>query len=364
MSGGGQAAKFSIPQARDILRDQFQHRASIYWADFLVSVTIGYAAAMVYLNAPLGSPQQIVCFLIAGFALFRVGSFIHEIVHFSGRNLRTFRVAWNLIAGVPMLTPSFFYGNHIDHHSSRHYGTGQDGEYLPLGSGTWHEIAGFFTQVVFLPIAVFARFLFTPISFLHPRLRQWTLEHASSFVINLRYRRRIPPNAPRRWWALMDVLCSIRAWTAVIAVAGGMVPFHRLFLLYGLGLMALGLNYVRNLVAHRYRSTGHPMSHQDQLADSINIEGGAVFTELFFPLGLRYHALHHLFPSLPYHNLGKAHRQLLAQLPSGSLYHQTVCPGYWTAVGELIRSTRTRPQNRRKMEALVWRRRRTRKLAA
>ena len=33
---------------------------------------------------------------------------------------------------------------------------------------------------------------------------------------------------------------------------------------------------------------------------------------LIAPVGLRYHALHHWIPSLPYHNLGRAHRLLIA----------------------------------------------------
>ena len=62
-------------------------------------------------------------------------------------------------------------------------------------------------------------------------------------------------------------------------------------LLYVLAFFVLGLNYVRNLVAHRYRSDGDPISYEAQLADSINIESKNFLTELFFPLGLRYHAL-------------------------------------------------------------------------
>ncbi|MBW3600267.1 MAG: fatty acid desaturase, partial [Planctomycetes bacterium] len=94
---------FSIPQARRLLNDLFQHRLGVYWTDFLVSLTIGYACAGVYLSAPLGSPQQVVCFLVAGFALFRVGSFIHEIVHFGRGQMTAFHAAWDILAGVPML---------------------------------------------------------------------------------------------------------------------------------------------------------------------------------------------------------------------------------------------------------------------
>ncbi len=330
-----------MQQAHVLVKDLFEHRAWIYWTDLIVTLAVGYTAAGIYLSAPLFSPLQIVCYFVAGFALFRAGSFIHEIVHMPGRQLRAFKIGWNVLAGIPMLMPSFFYGNHIDHHSSKHYGTGKDGEYLPIGSGTLREIGHFYLQVVFLPIAVFLRFLvITPLSFLHPGLRQWALERASSFVINLKYRRTIARNAPRRLWAVIEFFCFLRAAAILIAPALGVVPWSRVVLLYGLALMTLGLNYIRNLVAHRYESTGQPMSHLDQLDDSVNIIGIPVVTELFFPLNLRYHALHHLLPTLPYHNLAQAHRRLIAQLPADSSYHRTVHPGFLSVASRVLRNAR------------------------
>jgi fatty acid desaturase len=339
-------ATFSIAEARRLLGDLFEHRPAIYWTDFLVSLTIGYACAATYLNAPLGSLPQIVCFPIAVFALFRVGSFIHEIVHFRRDEMKGFRTAFDLLAGVPMLMPSFFYGNHIDHHNTHHYGTGQDGEYLPLGSGPLRNVAKFYAQVIFLPAAVAFRFLIlTPISFLHPRLREWTLQHCSSFVINLRYRRRsIPADAPRAYWAFIETLCFLRTLAIFVWVVNGWAPWYRIPMLYLLAMCVLGLNYVRNVVAHHYQGDGEPMSHAEQLLDSVNIEGGRLggpITELFFPLGLRYHALHHLFPALPYHNLYAAHRRLMAELPAESAYRRTVYPSFWSALDVLRRRAAT-----------------------
>jgi fatty acid desaturase len=82
------------------------------------------------------------------------------------------------------------------------------------------------------------------------------------------------------------------------------------------------------------------MTHAEQLADSITITGHPLWTELFFPLGLRYHALHHLFPGIPYHNLGRAHRRLMEKLPPGSPYHQTVFPSYFAAARQLFANVR------------------------
>ncbi len=62
----------------------------------------------------------------------------------------------------------------------------------------------------------------------------------------------------------------------------------------------------------------------EQLLDSCTISGGQRLRAriadaarvLVAPVGLRYHALHHWIPSLPYHNLGRVHR-LLVSTPAG-----------------------------------------------
>ncbi len=325
-----------LAQARSLVGDLYQRKPFVYWSDFLLSLTVGYGAAYVFTRVYI-LPLQIVCFLIAGFALYRVALFMHEIVHLRKGELPFFSVAWNLLAGAPLLMPSFFYEPHRDHHNSRHYGTDTDGEYLPLGNGPLRDIGLFLAQVLLLPIFVSLRFaLLTPISFLHPRLRTWVLEHASSFVIDWRYRRRIPENAPRAAWAVMDVLCCLRALAIYTWIIMGWAPPERLLMLYSLAVFILGMNYVRTLAAHRYESQGERLTHVEQLLDSIDITGDRFFTELVCPVGLRYHALHHLFPGLPYHNLGLAHRRLLAELPADSPYRQVVRPSMRAVIGELL----------------------------
>jgi fatty acid desaturase len=334
-----------LRQARSIINDLYRHNPVIYWADFLGSLTVGYAAAIAYLTLDVLA-VQIVCFLIAGFALYRVSLFMHEIVHFRKGEMPFFSVAWNVLAGIPLLTPTFLYEPHREHHSSHHYGTDKDGEYLPLGNGPLSDIGFFMGQVFVQPIFVAFRFtVMTPISFLHPKIRQWVLERMSSFVIDWRFRREIPENAPRHWWAVMDVLCSIRAWMIFAAPLAGLAPWTRIPALYFLATFILFLNYLRTLAAHRYRSEGEPMSHVDQLLDSVDVTGDLVITELLCPVGLRYHALHHLFPSVPYHNLGIAHRRLMAQLPEDSPYRKVVEPSLWPVIWQIVRDAalRSRP---------------------
>ena len=60
------------------------------------------------------------------------------------------------------------------------------------------------------------------------------------------------------------------------------------------------------------------------------------------PVGLRYHALHHWIPSLPYHNLGRAHRLLVATLRSDAPYRATIERGFTPPLRDLVRRSRTR----------------------
>jgi len=80
------------------------------------------------------------------------------------------------------------------------------------------------------------------------------------------------------------------------------------------------------------------MTIEQQLLDSVNVPGNPLITTLWAPVGLRFHALHHLLPGLPYHSLGTAHRRLLAELPADSPYRQTVVSGLWPTLIQLFRS--------------------------
>ena len=108
----------------------------------IVSTAIAYTSAGVYFQLPIANPLKWVALLVSGFGLFRVGTFMHEIQHFSGATMRRFTVAWNVLCGVPMLMPSFLYDNHASHHRSTTYGTIDDGEYLPLGKGAVGPFCG------------------------------------------------------------------------------------------------------------------------------------------------------------------------------------------------------------------------------
>lgn len=331
----------SLTQTRGIIQDLFRHRPGLYWADFLLSLSIGYGAVAVYLSSAPFSPSYLIAFIVAAFALFRCGVFIHEIVHLPADTLRVFRAAWNILFAIPNLMPSFAYICHRDHHNPRYFGTARDGEYLPLGAGPVSRLVLYFLQVPLLPALAICRFLvLTPVSFLHPRLRRWVLERASSYGINPRYRRVLPPDEPRGVWVALETAIFLELAAFLVLLILGTIPWRVFAELYVLGMFAAGLNWVRTLVAHGYRGTGSRMTFVQQIEDSITIPGRPLLTELLFPVGLRYHALHHLFPTLPYHALGVAHRRLMTRLPADAPYRRTVRRSFLQAAHQLWRSAR------------------------
>ncbi len=334
-------AALGYKEARALVSDLFEPRPWIYWVDFLASVSVGYAAAILLIQQKFPWSANILLYFVAIAALYRASLFMHEISHYQDRKLPGFKLTWNLLAGIPLLLPSFFYEPHRDHHNTRHYGTEADGEYLPLARDGWWGLVKYFAQVLYLPLLTYVRFaIVAPLSFLHPRWRRWVLEHWSSFVINLHHRRIVRANDPTKTWALMEIACHLRALAIPVAVITGLNPWYTPFLLYGIAVGTLTLNHIRTLAAHRYRSDGESMTLDDQMLDSTDIAASDLLTLAICPVGLRYHALHHLFPGMPYHNLGTAHRRLMEQLPCNHPYRRVVRHSLWAAIGELIQQIR------------------------
>jgi fatty acid desaturase len=117
-------------------------------------------------------------------------------------------------------------------------------------------------------------------------------------------------------------------------LVSGVLPWTWLANVYALSIFMISINYLRGLSSHRFRSVGEPANYRDQVLDSTTIPDG-ILTGLICPIGMRYHALHHVCPSMPYHNMGIAHRRLMARLPQNSAYHYTLRRSVWHALGDL-----------------------------
>lgn len=335
------AEPFSLRKTRDLIADLFAPRPAIFWTDLALTTLASYATAAVYLRAPVGSPRQLIAFAVAGLAFFRLGTFIHEIAHVRKEAVKGFRTAWNLVCGVPFLMPHFLYSNHLDHHQWRRYGTRDDGEYLPLATGPARQLFYYALEVLLLPLfAVFRFLVLVPLSLVAPRFREWVLSRFSSYGSNFGYRRRLRASDPRGEWLVWELACFANVALGATLLLTGVLPWPQAVKAYLLAVYTIGLNWLRNLAGHRFLNDGRELDYFGQLVDSITVIGNPLWTELLFPLGLRYHALHHLFPSIPYHNLGKAHRRLMQLLPADSPYRRTIYPGLWPVLVDLYRNAR------------------------
>ena len=104
------------------------------------------------------------------------------------------------------------------------------------------------------------------------------------------------------------------------------------------------MNSLRTLGAHAYRNPGDvKMSVADQFLDSVDVTGG-ILSPFWAPVGLRFHATHHLFPQMPYHNLGTAHDLLFKELSDNSLYLSATRKTLWHALAALWQDSKLSQQ--------------------
>jgi fatty acid desaturase len=148
--------------------------------------------------------------------------------------------------------------------------------------------------------------------------------------MNFGYRREFSAETDRR--VRRDSTLILVMWGGLIALLmQGQMPWRVFVVWFAVVSVISFVNTLRTLVAHRYESEGTPLPRAGQLLDSIDLPG-RFWTELWAPVGLRYHALHHYFPGVPYHNLPAAHRRLISSLPSGSVYSSVSGPGLWACL--------------------------------
>ena len=313
-----------LKAAASLTRDLNAPKSAIYWADMLGSALLGYAAL---LGTMLVRPTWLAagCGVIAILALYRAGSFIHELTHIKKGAVKGFRFTWNLIVGVPLLVPSFMYeGVHNQHHAKRYYGTVDDPEYLPLALMHPWTLPVFLIAAALAPIGMLIRFgILAPLSLLFPKLRTVVVGRYSGLQINPKFVRPKPEGAFARDWAWQEAAASAWAIALIAMVATGVIPLRAFLIFLAVSAGVMFLNQIRTLVAHLWENEGEPMSVTAQFLDSVNVPPPGTLPALWAPVGLRYHALHHLLPGVPYHNLGEAHRRLCSELDATSVYHQS-----------------------------------------
>ncbi len=295
-----------------------------FWRDLGISTVLAFGASMIYFQAPAFSLLQLAAFGVAIFWLSRGTALMHEISHLKQTELRSFKVAYNLLFGVASLTPSTFYTwLHRDHHTQKKYGTQQDPEYLTniTSTGTFADATRYALKVLVMPVCVFLRFFLAPLTFVHPKLRHLVLTRCSSLTVHWGYVRELK-NFNAGPFVAVEMLCFLRAAAIPAALLMGGMPWHRVPQLYLLAIGAITINQLRHLADHHYESDGEKTTLAQEVLDSANHTSGKdIMSWLLYPFAVKYHALHHLAPAIPYHNLAAAHNHLVATLPADSPYH-------------------------------------------
>lgn len=329
-----------IREAAALTREFSAARPGIYWPDLLATALVGYAGLFLAIAAN-SLAVQLIGAAVAIVLLYRAASFIHEITHMKRDHVPGFRWVWNVLVGIPMLIPSFVYEDtHNQHHSKMRYGTARDPEYLPLALMKPYMLVLFMLIALFGSIGFLLRFaILSPLSVIFPSVRRETVARFSTLAINPAYRRPLPTGQFRRDWIIMETGASLWSIGLIAGVATGWVALKAFLIYLGVVSAALTLNQLRTLVAHLWENDGEVLSVTEQYLDSVNVPPPGPLAEFWAPVGLRYHALHHLVPSVPYHSLPEVHRRLAAKFGDRSNYAKANYPNLRGLIARLVGSS-------------------------
>jgi fatty acid desaturase len=300
-------------------------RPGLYWTDLLASAGIGAASFGLATTLPHASWACPTLTLVAILAWLRALVFLHEIAH-RAREIPGFELAWSLLVGLPMGIPSLMYvGSHPDHHRFDRYGTAVDPEYAPLARWGAPRKLLFVALPLLAPLLLVLRWgLLAPLSLVAPGLRSAVVGRCSTLSINPGYVRAAPRAGERRRWVFGEAAACAFVWGVAAAALLDLVlsrsVLHWLLLVSGVFLV----NQVRTVLAHRYTGHGVAFDERGQLVDSLTLPERSWLAALIAPLGLRYHALHHGAPGIPYHTLGRVHRRLVASSAGREPYLETL----------------------------------------
>jgi fatty acid desaturase len=315
-------------------------KASIFFGDLIASAGLGW---LLFANAlgPWNGFFRGMSFVVAALLLYRALAFIHELFH--QQSMAKFRFVWHVLAGVPLLIPFLLYlPIHQNHHSSKAYGTKEDGEYEHFKGRARLAIAKLFALNLALPLALWVRFaLLTPLAVLHSPIRTQMIPEFVHLALRLPFRAADIKESSRAEAFAIEWMCAVFSWGLVCLCVLG---YGEVVLLWAaLVILIATLNTIRTLGAtHLYVEGAEGRNAREQMLDSTNLDSRSPLALLLCPVGLRFHALHHIAPYLPYHALPEAHHRLMQALPQGSEYHQLTVPSFSQGLQRLWRATSER----------------------
>lgn len=305
--------------------------------DLTLCAIIGNYFLIIASYEALFSALQLLYVFIASVLLFRATAFMHEAYH-QTKNMKWFQNYYNLVHGFLHKIPSYGYDDHRFHHSPQTYGTRKDPEYETLGSKPK-------LLVMFLPLfgmllfAVFIAFRWVLIPFLLPFIgakgRNLIYRYASTFAMCPQYVRDEPTESERLTWYQQDFGCALYTLATAALIYSGVLP-TQILVVWVITLYFIALiNFYRVALNHRYFTEFDQTTHKGQVLDSVTLPL-TIFNAMFYPLGLGYHALHHMFPQIPYHNMGKVHNYLMENLPPDHPYRATCVKNYLSGFNQLL----------------------------
>jgi fatty acid desaturase len=289
-----------------LVADLRAHKRAVYWADFGLAIAlfwslIGFAAY---------TPQlawAALAVVPASLALYRAALFSHEIGHFGKRTVPGFTLVWNALCGVAS------------------YGTARDPEYLPFAAFPQIKRA-FWIGTLMVPwMFTFRAMVLVPLAWAYKPANTWLRSRMSYMTMNSAYSPSSDAQKLTRFDLMVEAATALWAYGLLALLMTGALPWRVAWLLFVCITTANLLNAWRTLRAHKYTSVGHAMDAAAQLRDSTTFTLPPVLGALLCPVGQRFHAAHHLFPYLPYHALGEAHRRVMTSSWAGlDDYRQTM----------------------------------------
>ncbi len=292
------------------------HCAILGWGGFLLA-------------AFTSGPLMWVSYLISLVFIYKGTLMIHEVSHFQ-RKVKGLRTTYNLLFGFMNNYPAYLYDTHAFHHGRNTFSTKKDPEYQYVRPDNFLTLIAPIFASVFLPFFQILRFTLIPIIYVFTgkKFREYIFTHFSTLVFDLKYKRQIKSSNDIRQMVRNDLMCSLTTLSVIYLVYVELIPFKLIPMWFGMVFTASLLNMYRAKFNHVYNNKNRgPLSWEDHLLDCITVDKG-IFTEIWSPVGLRYHTLHHVMQEIPFHNLKKAHQHLMRNLPNDHIYRQTVVPNF------------------------------------
>jgi fatty acid desaturase len=312
---------------RELKKEYGKPIAWIYWLDFVISYSILIGG--IILSIKLSGFLSVLFFIVSAIAGFRVSIFVHEINH-SGKQIKGFEIAYNLLFGYLFKIPSYVFSDHKYHHNIKTFGSKSDPKYDDFSNQKLSNLFQIFPSSILQVVRLNFRFLFVPIffPFLSIEKRKKVYSQQTSHSINPHYVRAEPRADQISTLYLHDLATCLYGWSILVLCTMQILPWSLVLILAGVLSAIWTLDFVHLLTAHRYDGFSKAGNLQAQADDSITIVGSWI-TEIWNPVGLRYHALHHLQEDLPYHSLGKIHQILVNKLPSDNFYQKSIERSAW-----------------------------------